>query len=375
VSERHAVLCCALLSLSVVLGPATGLVRAAGNNHEFTPPSVARREVRSESTLEFRDGGEYLSHKPERRAPRATAEVEATPTPAPTGAVAPEAVAPVAESPAAEPPPAAPASPEAPPPAPKSVLDGNQVVVFYGTPLSSGMGILGMFSPDEASARVRQEAGYYDQLNGDGRGAVPAMDLIYSMVQAEPTGNGLFLRYLNDHQVHDYLDVAERDDVQLILDLQIGRGDVLDEVRKIEPYLKNPRVHVAIDPEYAVGSAGVPISTPGRISGAQINDVQAYLADLSRENNIPPKMLIVHQYLEDTIENGGDVRFEPGVDLIINMDGIGQARDKVEKYEHFAARSYAEHKGFNVFLNHDDPPMSERDVLELQPFPDMVFYQ
>ena len=372
-SERHAVLCCTLLSLSLVLGPAAGLVRAAGSNRESASSQIARREVRSESTLEFRDGGEYLSHKPDRGAPRETPVPATTPTPA--GDVAAEAVAPVAEPAAVEPPAAAPATPDTPPPPPKSVLEGNQVVVFYGTPLSSGMGILGMFSPDEASTRVRQEAAYYDQLNGEGRGAVPAMDLIYSMVQAEPTGNGLFLRYLDDHQVRDYLEVAERDDVQLILDLQIGRGDVLDEVRKIEPYLKNPRVHVAIDPEYAVGSAGVPISTPGRISGAQINSVQAYLAQISRENNIPPKMLIVHQYLEDTIENGGDVHFEPGVDLIINMDGIGQARDKVEKYQHFAARSYAEHKGFNVFLNQDDPPMSEQDVLRLQPFPDMVFYQ
>jgi hypothetical protein len=57
------------------------------------------------------------------------------------------------------------------------------------------------------------------------------------------------------------------------------------------------------------------------------------------------------------------------------MDGIGEARDKVEKYQHFASRSYAEHKGFNIFLNHDYAPMSEQDVLRLKPFPDLVFYQ
>jgi hypothetical protein len=361
-----------LLSLSLVLGPAAGLVRAAGTSHESTPTPIARREVSTESPLTFRDGGDWLSHKPDRSVP---APPEAPATPAPPAESVTQPAPPVPEPPAPEPPPPTTPVPDTPPPPPTSVLEGNQVIVFYGTPLSSGMGILGMFSPDEASARVKQEAGYYDELNGDDRGAVAAMDVIYSMVQAEPTGNGLFLRYLNDREVHDYLDVAERDDVQLILDLQIGRGDVLDEVKKIEPYLKNPRVHVAIDPEYAVGSSGVPLFTPGRITGAQINDVQAYLARLSHDNNLPPKMLIVHQYLEDTIENGADVRFEPGVDLIINMDGIGQARDKVEKYQHFAERSYAEHKGFNVFLNHDDPPMSEQDVLRLRPFPDMVFYQ
>lgn len=368
-SERRAVLCCALLSLTLVLGPLAGLVRAAASHAD--PPTPTARGAGAVAT--FRDGGEYLSRKPARAA---TSTPVAT-TAVPTGAVAAAAITPAPDEAAPPPtPPAASSTPvPAPTPAPVSVLAGNQVVVFYGTPLSSGMGILGQFSPDEAAARVRQEAAYYDRLNGDGRGAVPAMDVIYSMVQAEPTGNGLFLRYLTDAELRPYVDAAERDGVQLILDLQIGRGDVLDEVRKVEPYLRNPRVHVAIDPEYAVGKSGVPIWTPGHISGAEINDVQGYLSRLSRENNIPPKMLIIHQYLEDTIENGGDVRFDPGVDLIINMDGIGQAHDKADKYAHFASRSYAEHNGFNVFLNHDDPPMSEQDVLRLRPFPDMVFYQ
>lgn len=365
-SKRHAVLCCALICLSLVVVPAARLVRAAGTSQESrqAPPVTRGLGSRDEIALQS-----------QKRSPGA----EPTPTVVETAAAAPPTAeaAPIdARSEAVTSPSEPVTTPEpAPTQRPVSLLEKNQIIVFYGTPLSSGMGILGMYPADEAATRVKDEAVYYDQLNGDERGAQPAMDLIFSIVQAEATGNGLFLRYLPDDVVREYLDVAEKRDVQLILDLQIGRGGVLDEVKKIEPYLKNARVHVAIDPEYAVGSGGVPIYTPGRITGAEINAVQAYLAQLTRENNLAPKLLIVHQYLDDTIVNGGDVRSEPGVDLVINMDGIGEARDKIEKYQHFAKRSYAEYRGFNVFLNHDNPPMTERDVLKVRPLPNVVFYQ
>ncbi len=284
-----------------------------------------------------------------------------------------------ASAPAAEAPHDAPAAtPEeqpAPAPAvPASLLAGNQVIVFYGSPGQAGMGILGVFPPEESAQRVKAEAAVYDSLNGD-RGAVPALDLIYATVQAEPTSNGLYLRYLNDDVVRQYLDLAERYDTQLILDLQIGRGNVAEEVRKIEPYLHNPRVHVAIDPEYAVGPGGVPLQTPGRISGADINEAQAYLSDLIARDGLPPKMLIIHQYLEDTVTDGEATQVVPNVDLVLNMDAFGDRREKQEKYQMFSARPYAEHRSFNIFLRYDDHVLSEEEALALHPPPDVIFYQ
>ena len=58
--------------------------------------------------------------------------------------------------------------------------------MFYGSPISSGLGILGVFPPEEAATRVRDEAALYDRLNGD-RGARPAIDLIFEGATAEPT--------------------------------------------------------------------------------------------------------------------------------------------------------------------------------------------
>lgn len=266
------------------------------------------------------------------------------------------------------------AVPVAPPPPPGSLLDEAQVVVFYGSPIHRDLGILGAYAPEEAAARVKEQAGVYDAINGD-LGAVGALDLIYAQAQAEATGNGLYLLYLDDPTVRQFIDLAERNDVQLILDLHIGRGSVVDEVRKIEPYLRHPRVHVAIDPEWAVGPFGVPLQTAGVISGGEINAVQDYIGELVARENLPPKMLIIHQYMDDTVVEGGLTREVPNVDLVLNMDAFGAIHEKQAKYEAFSARPYAQRHAYNVFLQLDDRILSEQEVLDLAPRPHVIFYQ
>lgn len=310
--------------------------------------------------------------------------------------IAPEAAPPPSEAAAAEapvagqaPPPAAPSSEAAPaeqageaePAAPlaedrpASLLAENQAVVFYGTPLARGLGILGQFEGADAADRVRRQAELFDQLNGDGRGAFGVMDLIYAVVQDQPTSNGLFLSYMPDDVVNAYIGHAEAHGVQVMLDLQIGRGDVLEEVRKIERFLVNPRVHVAIDPEYAVGRDGWPLATPGTIDGHQINAVQDYVASLVAAHNLPPKMVVVHQYLADTIRNGEAVRDVPNVDLVLNYDGFGAIGEKDKKYRYFSSQPHAQHPGYNIFLQLDERVLSEQELMQLEPLPDVVFYQ
>lgn len=268
------------------------------------------------------------------------------------------------------------AAPPAPTPAPRpeSVLANNQLIVFYGTPLASGLGILGMYSPDEAAQRVVDQAAAYDALNGD-RGAKPTLDLIYALAMDEPTPNGLYIRYLNDETVQQYIEVAERYDLQLMLDLQIGRGNIAEEVRKIERFLINPRVHVAIDPEYAVGPEGAPILTPGQMSGHEINEVQRYLAELGARYNLPAKVLVVHQFMEETIVEGEVTEQIDGVELVLNMDAFGALHEKERKYRYFASLPHAKRKSYNIFLKQDERTLTEAEVLELSPQPDAVFYQ
>jgi hypothetical protein len=301
--------------------------------------------------------------QPPPEAARAPATATATP-PGETSADAPPSAPPDGAEPAVQ-----------PADRPASLLADNQAVVFYGTPLARGLGILGTFEGADAADRVRRQAELFDQLNGDDRGAFGVLDLIYAVVQDQPTSNGLFLSYMPDDVVNAYIGHAEAHGVQVMLDLQIGRGDVLEEVKKIERFLLNPRVHVAIDPEYAVGKDGWPLATPGAIDGHQINAVQDYVASLVAAHNLPPKMVVVHQYLAETIRDGEAVRDVPNVDLVLNYDGFGPIREKHKKYRYFSSQPHAQHPGYNIFLQLDERVLSEQELMQLEPLPDVVFYQ
>lgn len=255
-----------------------------------------------------------------------------------------------------------------------NLVEDNQVVVFYGTPRASGLGILGTFEPEEAARRLATQTRVFDRANGD-RGAIGAMEVIYGMVTAEPGPRNDHVAYLKDSEIQPYLDLAEEYDHQVILDLQIGRNDPSDEIRKIERFLKNPRVHVAIDPEYAVGPHGVPIVNSGRITGDEINEVQREVRRIVRKHNLPPKMVIVHQFMDHTIIDGEDVRRYGGINLILNMDAFGDVPAKIRMYEHFASKSWAHRNSYNVFLKQDSHISSEEELLKLDPMPDMFMYQ
>jgi hypothetical protein len=259
-------------------------------------------------------------------------------------------------------------------PRPPSLLDDAQMVVYYGTPRTSGLGVLGRWSATEAARQVQARAEAFDRLNGD-RDVVPAMELIYGMVTAEAGPRGDHVAYLSDDEVQPYLDAAEELDQQVILDLQIGRNDPSSEIGRIAHLLEDPRVHVAIDPEYAVGPQGVPLQTLGRITGEELNEVQEAVRRIVDEHDLPPKMVIVHQFMDETIVGGEAIRRVDGVDLVLNMDAWGDVAAKKRMYEHFAAKPWAHNRSYNVFLQLDSAISSEEELLGLEPVPDVFMYQ
>jgi len=259
--------------------------------------------------------------------------------------------------------------------APAPMANGKQIVVYYGYPRADGMGVLGTFdSPDKAAKSLAGETALVDSLNGD-RGATGAMDLIYGMVSSDPGPDGIYVRYLDSATTQGYIDAATKNGQRVILDMQIGRGSVAAEVQKLAPFLKNPNVDVAIDPEYAVGPSGIPIQTSGHITGDDINQAQDYLNKFVKDNNLPPKMLVVHQYMVDTISDTGGIKQVPNVTLVLNMDGIGAPADKLSMYEKFAEQPWVQKRSYMVFLRADSQVSSEQQVLAMNPAPDMIAFQ
>ncbi len=251
-----------------------------------------------------------------------------------------------------------------------SPLDGQQILSYYGNPYTADMGILGELEPEALVQRLKAHAQLYDSLNGVRR-VQPALHLVYATAQPEPEASGLYLLYVDEETVWDYIDCARENGLLIFLDLQIGRSDVESEVAKILPYLEQPHVHVALDPEFAMGEDKVPGESIGSLDAADVNAAQALIQGFLRGRDLPDKVLIVHRFTWDMLTNAELIEDYPRVRLVIDMDGFGPSEIKRVKYGWFAAP--AEYSGFKLFYRYDPDLMSEQEVLELEP--DVIIYQ
>lgn len=255
-----------------------------------------------------------------------------------------------------------------------SLLPQHQIVSYYGNPYSEQMGILGSDDLETVADLLEERAAQYDRLNGS-VDVMPAIHLVYAVAQPHPTDNELYLQYVDDQTLQRYLDFVEGRDMLLFLDLQIGRSSVADEVQKVLPYLRRPNVHLALDPEFAVGDDHAPGEVIGSLTAEDIDVAQAMLQQLVIAERLPPKLLMVHQFLDGMVLSGHAINRHPGVELIIDMDGFGMAAVKRATYEKYAGRPYAAHAAIKLFFNHDPDLMSEREVLLLTPPPAVIVYQ
>ena len=237
------------------------------------------------------------------------------------------------------------------------------------------MGALGQGTPAEVAGRVAEWVQRYDRLNGPRR-AVGAYHLITGVAQARPTSSGLWLYRLSHDRITEYVDAAREHGMLLFLDTQIGWSDPLTEVKLLEEFLKEPFVHMALDPEFATKSLGVgPGRAIGGITGSEVNEVLQYLSSLVRQEGLPPKILMVHQFVGRMLHDRDVIERYSGVELSIDMDGIGTPGAKVYGYDLFAVTEPSQRPAFKLFFDQDRPVMTPEDVQALDPAPDVIIYQ
>ena len=257
---------------------------------------------------------------------------------------------------------------------PEFSLADTQIISYYGNPYTAAMGILGTADPDTIASRLELHAALYDRLNGP-TNVIPALHMVYAVAQPEPTEDGRYLLYVQDADVQRYITLAEERGMLLFLDLQIGRSSVEEELRRVLPYLRHSRVHLAIDPEFAVAEGQVPGRHLGSLSAAEINRAQEMLQELVREELLSPKLLIVHQFVDSMVRDGAAIERFPGVELIIDMDGFGPADVKRVIYRRYATQPYTSHPAIKLFFEQDPDLMSVAEVLSLEPRPVVIIYQ
>ncbi len=262
--------------------------------------------------------------------------------------------------------------PQAPP---VSYFDRAQVVALYGADSVAALGALGAGTPEQAADRIGRLAREYDALNGE-RGVIGALHLIVDVAQPVPGDAGDYLVRADLALVGRYVELARERELLLFLDLQIGWSDPLADVRRLRDFLREPFVHIALDPEFATGPRlGPPGIAMGRLEAAQINAVQGYLAGFVREYELPPKILVLHQFLETMLRDTDQWDQLAEVEITIDMDGYGAPYPKLVGYDLFANSDYAERPALKLFYDWDVPLLSAQDVLDIGRPPVYIIYQ
>ena len=206
---------------------------------------------------------------------------------------------------------------------------------------------------------------------------LPAMELISTIAADSEGERGDYNIRVPDKTIDKYLDAARAMDALLILDIQPGYADFMTEVRRLEPYLSEPDVGLALDPEWHVDPPDVPGAVIGSVEAEQVNEVSAYLADLVAANDLPEKLLVVHQFTPNMIEDKELLEEHPGVAMVLNADGFSDPVGKEAKYDELRPRgpTGAFHSGFKLFYLEDYPLMTPQQVEDLKPPPEFIVYE
>jgi hypothetical protein len=254
----------------------------------------------------------------------------------------------------------------------RTILPDYRVVAHYGAPQDDELGILGIGSPRRAARRLERQARPYAQPR---RPVLPAFELIAAIVTREAGDGGDHSMRQDASTIRRYLRVARRHRMLLLLDIQPGYAPFLQEAQALERWLKEPDVGLALDPEWSMEPPLLPAQEIGSTDAATVNEVSRYLSELVRRHDLPQKLLVVHRFTGDMIEQEDQLERDPGVALVVNVDGFGDQPNKISKYNEFTRGKRDRHHGFKLFYKEDVNLMKPREVLRLRPQPDLVVYE
>lgn len=253
-------------------------------------------------------------------------------------------------------------------------LKNHRLVAYYGTPLTENMGILGTLEPEEFMKQLKEQAQAYSDADPE-RPAIPTIELITTMAQRAPGPDGTYVSKLSDEKIEEYVNLAEKHDALVLLDIQLGTDTIMNQVKSIEKWLKHPNVHLAIDTEFQVEEGQVPGENLGTVDGKKVQEAVEYVSKLTEENNLPDKFVLVHQFTEHVLTNKEAIQPTENVEVALNFDGWGSSTDKMALYKKYVRDKPSQYGGFKIFYDKDEPVMTPEEVVKLDPSPAIVNYQ
>ena len=260
-----------------------------------------------------------------------------------------------------------------------ALLPFNRIIAYYGNLYSKNMGVLGEYPEDEMLQKLSAEVAKWN-IADPTTPAIPALHYIAVVAQGSPGADGKYRARMPDSEIDKVLAMAAKINAIVFLDIQVGFSNVQTEVPLLEKYLKMPNVHLAIDPEFSMKGKYPPGKVVGTLDASDINFASNYLANLVQQNNLTPKILIVHRYTEPMVTNYKQIKTRPEVQIIMNMDGWGGQAKKIGTYNNFIYPEPVQFTGFKLFYKNDiltpgTTLMTPEELLKLNPEPSYIQYQ
>ena len=175
-----------------------------------------------------------------------------------------------------------------------ALLPQHRIVAYYGNYYSTKMGILGENDATTTKKKLAVEVAKWEAADPS-TPVIPAVDYIAITAQASPGFDGKYRARMPGSEIQKAIDMAREIHGVVFLDLQVGLSSLKTELPLLKEYLKQPDVHLSIDPEFSMQTSG---KRPGTVIGtedaAMVNWCAQYLASIVREAHLPPKILDIH---------------------------------------------------------------------------------
>lgn len=252
----------------------------------------------------------------------------------------------------------------------RKLFPAYRVVAYYGTAGSGTLGVLGEAGPDTMLPKLRAAARGF----AGGRKVQVAYELIASVAQAGPGPDGDYSKMIPLAKIQQYVDQARRHKVLVILDLQPGRGGFLPQARRLERFLIQPHVGLALDPEWRMPPGKVPGKTIGRAGAAEVNGVSQYVSGLVAAHKLPDKLFVLHQFRASMLPDVQRIQKRAGLAMVQHVDGFGTRSEKDATWRRLK-RPQQFHLGYKLFYDEDVRRYRAADVLKFKPVPDLVSFQ
>jgi hypothetical protein len=271
--------------------------------------------------------------------------------------------------------------PTGPAPIGAATFPGTRIVAFYGNPLSKKMGVLGEYPVEEMLAKLDKEVAAWTAADPS-TPVKPALHLVAVVAQADAGRDGKYRARMDTALINKVLGWAERKNALLFLDIQVAKSTLQEEIPRLLPYLSRPNVHLGIDPEFSMhyNREGLkPGAKIGVMDAADVNYAVRTLAKIAADNNLPPKILVVHRFTQPMVTNTSQIKLDPHVQVVMDMDGWGPPWLKFDSYRAYAVSEPVQFTGFKIFYHNDTKQghalLTPAEVLQLVPRPIYIQYQ